>query len=344
MLITQEGMIIRLNVSGVREVGRSAQGVKLMNLDAEDRIVAVAKLAEKDEETEIELAKADGGPVPAELELEAAEEPDDDDELADPRRLRTSRSDDDEDDERRRARRDGALKTVGAVAGRGQPRPVDFCPVLPGHAPSGARHPGKGGPAHEVLPRYRGNQRDRDRPRMGHGRRRHHQSVADRQVGPAVPADRAGDRQAGARARSRARCWRPSTRRSSPRAGASPGLAENVVVKVPLTPAGLRAVATFKKEGIRTNVTLCFSAAQALLAAKAGAAYISPFVGRLDDIGEDGMELIEQVVTIYHNYGFDTKVLVASVRTRSTSCRRPCWGRTWPRCRSRCWSSSTSTR
>jgi transaldolase len=93
------------------------------------------------------------------------------------------------------------------------------------------------------------------------------------------------------------------------------GLAENVVVKVPLTPAGLRAVATFKKEGIRTNVTLCFSAAQALIAAKAGAAYISPFVGRLDDVGEEGMELVDQVVTIYHNYGFDTEVLVASVRS-----------------------------
>jgi transaldolase len=93
------------------------------------------------------------------------------------------------------------------------------------------------------------------------------------------------------------------------------GLAENVVVKVPLTPAGLRAVATFKKEGIRNNVTLCFSAAQALLAAKVGAAYISPFIGRLDDVGEEGMELIDQVVTIYHNYGYDTKVLVASVRS-----------------------------
>jgi len=92
------------------------------------------------------------------------------------------------------------------------------------------------------------------------------------------------------------------------------GLAENVIVKVPLTPDGLRAVATLKKEGTRTNVTLCFSAMQALLAAKAGAAYISPFVGRLDDIAEDGMELIDQVVTIYRNYGFDTEVLVASVR------------------------------
>jgi transaldolase len=91
-------------------------------------------------------------------------------------------------------------------------------------------------------------------------------------------------------------------------------LAENVIVKVPLTPDGLRAVATFKKEGIKTNVTLCFSATQALLAAKAGAAYISPFVGRLDDIAEEGMELVEQIVTIYHNYGYDTKVLVASVR------------------------------
>ncbi|HVS01065.1 MAG TPA: fructose-6-phosphate aldolase [Thermoanaerobaculia bacterium] len=92
------------------------------------------------------------------------------------------------------------------------------------------------------------------------------------------------------------------------------GLAENVIVKVPLTPAGLRAVATFAKEGIRCNVTLCFSAAQALIAAKAGAAYISPFVGRLDDVGEDGMELIEKVVSIYQNYEFDTEVLVASVR------------------------------
>src|SRR4051812_1350522 len=81
MLITQEGMIIRLNVSGVREVGRSAQGVKLMNLDPEDRIVAVAKLAEKDEETEIELAKVEGAPVPAELELEAADSADDIDDI-----------------------------------------------------------------------------------------------------------------------------------------------------------------------------------------------------------------------------------------------------------------------
>jgi transaldolase len=73
-------------------------------------------------------------------------------------------------------------------------------------------------------------------------------------------------------------------------------------------------VATLKKEGIRTNVTLCFSAAQALLAAKAGAAYISPFIGRLDDVGEEGIELIDRVVTIYRHYAFDTEVLVASVR------------------------------
>ncbi len=99
MLITQEGMIIRLNVSGVREVGRSAQGVKLMNLDAEDCIVAVAKLAEKDEETEIELAKADGGAVPAELEMEAAEEPDDSDELQVLDGSDFEESEDEEDDE-----------------------------------------------------------------------------------------------------------------------------------------------------------------------------------------------------------------------------------------------------
>jgi transaldolase len=91
-------------------------------------------------------------------------------------------------------------------------------------------------------------------------------------------------------------------------------LAENVVVKVPLGPPGLEAVQVLAEDGIRCNVTLCFSANQALLAAKAGAAYISPFVGRLDDVGEDGMELIRDVVTMYANYGFPTEVLVASVR------------------------------
>ncbi len=91
-------------------------------------------------------------------------------------------------------------------------------------------------------------------------------------------------------------------------------LHENVVVKVPLIVDGLKAVKVFTSEGIKTNVTLCFSANQALLAAKAGATYISPFVGRLDDLSEDGMDLIEKIVTIYENYDFQTQVLVASVR------------------------------
>lgn len=91
-------------------------------------------------------------------------------------------------------------------------------------------------------------------------------------------------------------------------------LAENVVVKLPLGPAGLRAVNTLAAEGIKSNVTLCFSSAQALLAAKAGATYISPFVGRLDDVSQDGMQLIEEIVEIYDNYDFETEVLVASVR------------------------------
>jgi transaldolase len=91
-------------------------------------------------------------------------------------------------------------------------------------------------------------------------------------------------------------------------------LADNVVVKVPLTPPGLTAVARLKEEGIDTNVTLCFSAVQALLAAKAGAAFISPFVGRVDDVGQMGMELVQHVVEIYRNYHFETQVLVASVR------------------------------
>jgi transaldolase len=91
-------------------------------------------------------------------------------------------------------------------------------------------------------------------------------------------------------------------------------LHQNVVVKVPLLVDGLRAVKTLKKEGIRTNVTLCFSSAQALLAAKAGAAYISPFVGRIDDTAHEGIALVEQIVAIYDNYGFDTEVLAASIR------------------------------
>lgn len=88
----------------------------------------------------------------------------------------------------------------------------------------------------------------------------------------------------------------------------------NVVVKVPLIDEGLKAVRVLAAEGIKTNVTLCFSAAQALLAAKAGATYISPFVGRIDDTGGDGMDLVAQIVTIYKNYGVPTHVLTASVR------------------------------
>lgn len=91
-------------------------------------------------------------------------------------------------------------------------------------------------------------------------------------------------------------------------------IAPNIVVKLPLTPVGLQACKELRSKDIKTNVTLCFSASQALLAAKVGASYISPFVGRLDDVSTDGMELIEQIVTIYNNYGFDTEVLVASAR------------------------------
>ena len=91
-------------------------------------------------------------------------------------------------------------------------------------------------------------------------------------------------------------------------------ISSNIVVKVPLTTDGLVATKTFSSEGIKTNVTLCFSAVQAMLAAKAGATFISPFVGRLDDISTDGMQLIDDIRTIYDNYGFATEILVASVR------------------------------
>ena len=95
------------------------------------------------------------------------------------------------------------------------------------------------------------------------------------------------------------------------------GVAPNVVVKLPLTREGLIATAEFAVQGIQTNVTLCFSAAQALLAAKAGASYISPFIGRLDDYGADGMDLISEIRAIYDNYDFDTEILAASIRTPS---------------------------
>lgn len=89
---------------------------------------------------------------------------------------------------------------------------------------------------------------------------------------------------------------------------------KNIVVKVPLIKEGLKAVKSLSDEGIKTNVTLCFSPSQALLAAKAGATYISPFVGRLDDISTSGMDLISQIVQIYKNYDYKTQVLVASIR------------------------------
>jgi transaldolase len=88
----------------------------------------------------------------------------------------------------------------------------------------------------------------------------------------------------------------------------------NVVVKIPMIPEGMKAVKKLKEEGIETNVTLVFSANQAVLAAKAGAAYVSPFIGRLDDAGQDGMTLINEICTIFNKYKFDTQVLVASVR------------------------------
>lgn len=92
------------------------------------------------------------------------------------------------------------------------------------------------------------------------------------------------------------------------------GIHPNVVVKVPLIPEGIAAVRALSEEGIRTNVTLCFSAVQALLAAKAGATYVSPFLGRLDDVGHVGMELIHDIRLIYDNYGFTTQILAASLR------------------------------
>jgi len=92
------------------------------------------------------------------------------------------------------------------------------------------------------------------------------------------------------------------------------GMADNIVIKVPLIEEGLKAVKILTEKGIKTNVTLCFSPVQALMAAKAGAAYISPFVGRLDDVSSVGMDLVEQIAAIYENYAYETEIIVASVR------------------------------
>ncbi len=92
-------------------------------------------------------------------------------------------------------------------------------------------------------------------------------------------------------------------------------IADNITVKIPMTVEGLKAVKTLTDKGIKTNVTLVFSALQALMAAKAGATFVSPFVGRLDDLAEEGMGIIEEIVQIYENYGFDTQIIVASVRS-----------------------------
>ncbi len=92
-------------------------------------------------------------------------------------------------------------------------------------------------------------------------------------------------------------------------------IADNIVIKIPMIVEGIKAVKQLSAEGIKTNVTLVFSSAQALLAAKAGATFVSPFVGRLDDIGTPGMELISDIVTIYDNYGYESEIIVASVRS-----------------------------
>ncbi len=91
-------------------------------------------------------------------------------------------------------------------------------------------------------------------------------------------------------------------------------IAENIVVKIPMIPEGIKATKILSKEGIDTNITLVFSPLQALLAAKAGATYVSPFIGRLDDISSVGMDIVEDIVTIFENYGFETEIIVASIR------------------------------
>lgn len=111
-----------------------------------------------------------------------------------------------------------------------------------------------------------------------------------------------------------AECVETDAQKMIPEAREIARIHRNVVVKVPLTTEGLKTVKTISAEGIKTNVTLCFSSAQGLLAAKAGATYISPFMGRLDDIGQEGLDVVRELVAIYENYGLETQVLAASIR------------------------------
>ncbi len=112
-----------------------------------------------------------------------------------------------------------------------------------------------------------------------------------------------------------AECNEPSAKEMIPEGRNIAKFHKNIIVKVPLTAEGLKTVKVLSSEGIKTNVTLCFSAAQGLLAAKAGATYLSPFLGRIDDTGAEGMHLIEDLVTIFSNYSLPTKVLAASIRS-----------------------------
>lgn len=111
-----------------------------------------------------------------------------------------------------------------------------------------------------------------------------------------------------------AECVETSADKMIPEARTIAKIHPNIVVKVPLTTEGLKTVRAVSAEGLRTNVTLCFSPTQGLLSAKAGATYISPFIGRLDDISDDGMRVVRDLVTIYRNYHYDTQVLAASIR------------------------------
>ena len=151
----------------------------------------------------------------------------------------------------------------------------------------------------------------RNRP----ARRRHHQPVADHEGGTADPATSSRKSATIVEGEVSAEVAAIDFDGMMQEGEKLAAIAPNVAVKVPLTWDGLKACRALRQRGHKVNVTLCFSANQALLAAKAGATFISPFIGRLDDISIDGMELIEEIRAIYDNYDFDTQILAASIRT-----------------------------
>ena len=289
LLITERGQLIRLKVKDVRETGRAAQGVRLIDLDEGDRVVAVAKLAEPDEDDEEAQAALPGAPGGTGPRPGAGPKP------KRARRSRrgvprTTRS----DEELSRYRRGLLPARHSAIE---SPPSCGFFWTAP--APKTPRRVRDLGPARRRLADRRG----------GGGRRveyrRSLREMAALTTGPCCAELGSAD----------AKGMYKEARELAK-------LGKDVVVQLPLHPDGMRVARLLAQDQIAVCVSGCYSAAQALIAAKANVAYVAPAVGSLDAVGAIGMDLVEQIIRIYDNYGFQTQILVSACATPSTSSMR----------------------